>query len=387
MRKQAICSIAEKNRIASNIIDALVTRSSFLMVGHQNPDEDCFGSMVAFALLVAKFEKKAQVCVGGKINSNFEYLAQICRYNSITVGNECDISKASVDTVVVCDTAKPDMIQVPPAVREVLNSPEIVVVEFDHHLETDSDYAGQRDYALVTEASSAAELVGYVALKLRNREDILRRCNVPELFTRNFVLAVLTGIIGDTQMGKYVKTHREHRLYDRYSSLFNDLLKQQTTRTTNFSDKDQVYRELHRLSDAEARCHDFLTQRKELHGEVATVVLDEADSETMFSMFTQDTIVSVARAVADTIAEKAGRLSLVSYYDTASQSDFVQFRIRRSHRFKAFDVRTILDTFSIENGGGHEGAIGFRVQKSNISDIHQFTGKIVRELVRASNSA
>jgi len=55
MNKQAIETIHEKNMIVDNIIRAFQEKNFFLFLGHRNPDEDCIGSMVAFALIVGKF--------------------------------------------------------------------------------------------------------------------------------------------------------------------------------------------------------------------------------------------------------------------------------------------------------------------------------------------
>jgi nanoRNase/pAp phosphatase (c-di-AMP/oligoRNAs hydrolase) len=57
MSKTTISTLREKNRIIDNIIAALGSRQEFLLLGHQSPDEDCIASMVAFALLAAKFAK------------------------------------------------------------------------------------------------------------------------------------------------------------------------------------------------------------------------------------------------------------------------------------------------------------------------------------------
>jgi len=53
MKKVPITTIYEKNRVIENIIDAMLTRNKFLLLGHRNPDEDCIASMVAFSLPVS----------------------------------------------------------------------------------------------------------------------------------------------------------------------------------------------------------------------------------------------------------------------------------------------------------------------------------------------
>jgi hypothetical protein len=100
--------------------------------------------------------------------------------------------------------------------------------------------------------------------------------------------------------------------------------------------------------------------------------------ETLRGEFDNDTIVSVARGVADVLAEESKWLGLVCYPDPPDESDLVQFRLRRSHRYKTMDLRTVLKRFSIANGGGHEGAIGFRVPKEKIEDLEDHVETLIR---------
>jgi nanoRNase/pAp phosphatase (c-di-AMP/oligoRNAs hydrolase) len=85
--------------------------------------------------------------------------------------------------------------------------------------------------------------------------------------------------------------------------------------------------------------------------------------------FGPDTIVSVARGVADDLAEESGHVSLVVFYDALEVSDLIQFRCRRSRSYQALDLRGFLEALEIENGGGHAGAIGFRVPRDQVSDF------------------
>ncbi len=385
MNKRNINSIKRKNDIAWNILNTLQTRRGFLMIGHANPDEDCLSAMVAFALLVSKFQKEATIFLTGEVHEHFKYLVDICRHNSISVTDTIDPTYPAIDTVVVCDTPKPDMLDITDSIRELLNDDRVVTIELDHHLEADSAYIGDDDYALVTEASSACELVGYSALKLCSRPDILEAYDIHDLFSRNLVLSILTGIIGDSKMGKFLKSRRERRFYDIFSGMFNELLAKKTTNVRNFSNKEQVFDELGRLSEREEACFDFIVNRHAIAGPVGYVALDEEESKELFSSFDSDMIVSVSRSVADRLAEKTKRLSLVAFYDLRNTSGLIQFRVRRSHAFKKFDVRGILDRFSIENGGGHEGAIGFRFKKTEVSDFRKLVDDLV-EGIRAELS-
>ncbi len=376
MNKQPIETIHEKNRIVENIITALQEKNYFLFLGHKNPDEDCIGSMVAFALIVGKFSKKAHVHITENVHEHFQYLLNICSHNAIGCTPNAWIDVADIDAVVICDTPKPSMIDATPQMQALFSDPSILKIEIDHHLGADSQYIGDEGYRLVTEATSSAELVGHVALKLAKREELLNRYNINHLLSRNVVLSVLTGIVGDTNMGQFIKSRRQKRYYDIFSNLYNSLLVRTTTQDSNLMNKDEVFREIQRLSTGEERCQRYFMDRKKFSKSIGYVVLDGADMERLATDFDNDTIVSVSRSIADHLAEESRRLGLVVYDDSA-QTGLVQFRLRRGQGFKTFDVRAVLDMFSIEDGGGHEGAIGFRIARDTIGDLDGFVGKLV----------
>jgi len=344
MNKQAIETIHEKNMIVDNIIRAFQEKNFFLFLGHRNPDEDCIGSMVAFALIVGKFSKKAHVHITDNVHEHFQYLLNICSHNAIGCSASTNINTEDVDVIVVCDTPKPSMIDATPQMEALLANPGILKIEVDHHLGADSQYIGDEGYRLVTEATSSAELVGHVALKLAKREELIQRYNINHLLSRNVVLSILTGIVGDTNMGLYIKSRRQKRYYDIFSNLYNALLVRSTTQESNLMNKDEVFREIQRLSTGEERCHRYFMDRKKFSDSIAYVVLDGADMERLATEFDNDTIVSVSRSIADHLAEESGRLGLVAY-DDSSQSGLVQFRLRRGQGFKTFDVRTVLELF------------------------------------------
>ncbi len=377
MTKTPIKSIAEKNKIIGNIIDVMLTHEHFLMVGHQNPDDDCIASMVAFSLLLVKFDKDAKIFLKGQVHEHFHYLLNIARYNSIRVVDHTNGEAGPVDTLVVCDTPKPSMIEEDDGLKYLLQNNAVRVIEFDHHMGTDSVYIGDEGYRLVTEASSAAELIGHLTFKLNNRKELLQQYQIGDLFSRNLVLALLTGIIGDSKMGQFLKSSRERRYYAIFSGIFNNLLAKETTKDTNFSNMKEVFDELQRLSRKEEVCYNYFISRKRFSPSVGWVMLPARDMRGLLKQCDNETIVSMARAVADTLAEESGKLSLVAYYDNPDGSDLVQFRMRRSQNFKTFDLRNILEIFEIENGGGHEGAIGFRLTKERVDDLEKYVATLL----------
>lgn len=382
MNKQAIETIYEKNRIIDNIIGALQERSHFLFLGHKNPDEDCIGSMVAFALIAGKFSKKANVYISDSMHEHFQYLLDICRHNAISCSEAMSDIDETVDAVVVCDTPKPSMIDLNPVIEKILGKPGVLTIEVDHHLGADSTYIGDEGYRLVTEATSSSELVGLVAMKLAKRKDIIARYNINNPLSRNVILSVLTGIVGDTNMGQYIISKRQKRYYDIFSNMYNALLERETTKETNFMNKDEVFHEIQRLSTVEDNCYQFIHNRKKFSRSIGYSVLSVDDMRYLYGAYDSDTIVSVTRSVADHLAEESGCLGFV-VYDDSEASGLVQFRLRRGQRYKGFDLRSVLDIFSFKNGGGHEGAIGFRIQRKSIEDLYAYVAQLIAGIEKA----
>jgi nanoRNase/pAp phosphatase (c-di-AMP/oligoRNAs hydrolase) len=377
VNKESNLSGKERKRIIDRVIDVIDTKERFLMLGHVHPDEDCISSMVAFALLLSKCSKKASICITEKIHEHYEYLLDICRYNGIEIIDDCGDFSSSFDVVTICDTPKPSMIAVPGSRKTLFKSTHMIRIEIDHHMGADGEYSGDEGYRLVTAASSASELVGLIAMRLKMKPAFLKKYQIDELFTRNFVLAILTGVIGDSKMGAYLKTREERRNYRKFSLMYSRLLEKKTSKEANFKTSDEVFSELGRLSNLESICFSYLNDRKKQTDYISYVALDVNDMNFLLKSCDYDTIVSTTRTLTDRLAEDSKYLGLVVYYDDIERSNLIQFKLRRSSGFKDYDLRNILPLFSIENGGGHEGAIGFRFERSRIENLEAYIQKLI----------
>lgn len=389
MTKTRISSIKNRNRIINNIFKAIVERDCFLAIGHKNPDEDCISSMIAIGLLLNKFSKKVYLLIPEKINENFQYLLNICRYNSIKLLRNKEELPCEITTVFFMDTPKPEMREEFLNSEAIYGNKDILKIEIDHHLDADSAYIGDSDYCFVDEASSASELVGLMAFKLKNREDILKLFNIQDIFSRNFVLAVLTGLIGDSKMGKYLKTRREKWFYRLFSNMFNEMLTNKTRiDSNNFSTMDEVFNELQQMSLHEDKCFTLMMQHKvNFSSRIGAIIVSQEVMTEMRDAFDHDTIVTVARHSADSLAEYSKVLSLVAYYDDEKDSDLIQFRVRRSQLYSALDVRKIIKVFEIKNGGGHPGAIGFRIPSAEIPNLYEYVKNLVKGIEKLISNA
>jgi hypothetical protein len=73
-------------------------------------------------------------------------------------------------------------------------------------------------------------------------------------------------------------------------------------------------------------------------------------------------------------------MGLVAYYDSPQLSGFIQFRLRRAQDFSVLDLRAVIGELGIHNGGGHPGAVGFRVDKKDVGDIVAFGDGLVARI-------
>lgn len=387
--KSSIDNIKERNRIIRRILDLISEGNRFLVMGHKQPDEDCISSMIAMSLLIRNFFKKVSLVIPRKINSKFQHMINICRYNFIDIVYSDEVPPKKISALFVLDTPKPSMMEDFIGLDDILKSDTIPVVEIDHHLEADSAYIGDENYRLVDVASSACELVALIAYKMNSAKDLREQYQIGEVFSRNFVLSVLTGIIGDTHMGKYLKSKREKWFYHLFSNLFNEMLVQKTHQNSrNLSTMKEVFTELQKLSEQEDACYQFMMQHQnQFTSRVKQVIVPLNKAEEFNRNFDHETIVAVARFTADVLSESSGYLSLVAYYDDPRTSDLIQFRVRRNHHYHKLDLREILKDFNIENGGGHPGAIGFRIPREEISDIIQYCEALSQGMERAMDLA
>jgi nanoRNase/pAp phosphatase (c-di-AMP/oligoRNAs hydrolase) len=381
IQKSEFLNNDEKERTVDNIIRVLDEYDNFLLVGHKYPDEDCISSMVAFGLLISKMNKTVHIALSGKIQDNFSYLLSICKYNSIQLISGISDIPEKISVVVSLDTPKPSMIDDYGYLNDIIYNSDVLRVELDHHLEADARYFGDKDYCLVSAASSTCELIGLLSLKLEKNTAFLEKYQIRELFTRNLVLSIITGIISDSRMGKYLKSPEEKWFYNYFSNLFDEMLTQKThTGSKNLTSKEEVFQAIEALSHNEEKCSDFLLKRRKNEKYIDTIIINQEESDELNRLYGNDIFVSVTKTLTNKLAEENGFLGLVVFYDDPAVSNLVQFRMRRSQAYQKIDLRDVLLQNKIENGGGHPGAVGFRFEKESIDDIFGFSKKLIENI-------
>jgi len=379
--KHAFLSIAEANRTFDRIVALIAGNESFLLLGHDLPDEDCISSLVAMALLIGKFGKKAGIYLRAQVAEQLSFLMEICAYNKIPVISGEVYNNPKPDVLFVLDTPKPDMIASNMDIDVFLGDPSIIKVEFDHHLSADAAFSGSGGYCFVNRASSTCELIGLFCCKLETRKKPGETPNIGELFSRNIVLAMLTGMIGDSRFGLTLKTPRDIFFYNLLADKFAQILNRSVhENSTNYSSMTQIFKSIQSLSVKEKELYQTLLERALYTGRTGMVILDAEESLNYLPRIEYSIFVKVIKSVTDYLSEKSGTFGLTAYYDPAEISDLVQFRIRASREITGVDLRTILLDFSITDGGGHPGAIGFRMPKKDIANLADYVQNLLEKV-------
>lgn len=374
-------NIGRKNSVMRNILELTRKSNDFLLLGHSYSDEDCVSSMVAAALLLRKFKKNANIYVQKELSPQLAFFANICRYNGIYlhIGDASQIKRP--DVVIILDTPKASMVAAKGNALKYFKDSSIPKVEVDHHFTLDASYSGDFDYRLTLRASSACEIIAQVCYKLQKRQDILDEYEIEELYSRNIVLAMLTGMIGDAKYGNYLFKRRDKSFYNYFFKKLNKLLNEKYYKnSTNISSVDEISAALEALSEKEKQIYDSVIKYAEVKNGVGRLILDEEISAAVIGSVDYSQFLDIVKRITNDIAEKACGAGISIYYDPEKESDMIQFRIRASERIKGIDFRTVLRKFNITDGGGHPGAVGFRIGKKSISGFHNYVNTIIEEI-------
>jgi single-stranded DNA-specific DHH superfamily exonuclease len=182
-------------------------------------------------------------------------------------------------------------------------------------------------------------------------------------------------------MGRYLKSSRERWYYRTFSEIFRRLLVRNTRQgSRNLSSMEDIYRVIQSLSAQETACFEEMKNYAVESPSIKVIRLDAGVSEKLFARYGHEIIVNVSKSMADKLSEECGRLGMVAYYDPPELSDYIQFRLRRSARFTDLDLREVLAEFRIANGGGHPGAVGFRLKKGEVENLEAYIGEFVSRI-------
>ena len=366
-KKRAFASIAEKNAVMENILRAAKDKQTFLILGHIQADEDCISSMVSVSLVLAKFGKSPMIYLSEPFPEQMQYIQNICLYNKIPILRDSAEIKEAPDAIFVVDTPKPSMILADEKIKGFFE--KATAMEVDHHLGADAEYCGNDGLCYVDDSTSACALLAAICLKLDQRKELLQEYGIEEFFTRNIVLCLLTGIIGDTKSGTTLKTHRERFFYNFFANYLTKILRDAYRQNSgNYTDTAEIFAAISQLSREEREVYDALMPHASFTAQTGAIFLSKEESAEFLDKYGSDLLVKVLKIVTDALAEQSGRVGTTSYYDTPSGGGKIQYRLRAAQGWSAVDFRDVLARFNITDGGGHPGAVGFRFKDTEMDE-------------------
>ena len=380
-KKRAFSTIAEKNAAMERILNSIKDKNSFLLLGHTGVDEDCIAALVSMAIVLTKFGKSPVIYMAERIPDQLLYLANICAYNKIPVLHDSAGITGQPDVVCILDTPKLSMLSADEKIRSFFSG--ALVLEIDHHLQADATTCGQPGYCYVNRASSTCELLAGICYKLNRRTALLKKYHIEEFLTRNLALCLLTGIIGDTKLGSTLKTNREKFFYRYFTQYFTRILiKSYRKNSGNYTDIEDIFSTVQQFSAEEKEIHQELLAFSHFSKQTGAIFLTEPQSADFLQKHSGQTFVKVIKTVTDFLAERSGKIGVTAYYDSPYAGGKIQYRLRAAPGCTAVDFRKILETFRITDGGGHPGAVGFRLDSGKFSaeQIREFQYQLIRTL-------
>ncbi|MCI9596500.1 MAG: DHH family phosphoesterase [Firmicutes bacterium] len=174
-----------KSRVIAHALRQLIDQSSrVLIMGHRNPDMDCFGASIGIFRIAASVKKEAHIVIG-EYNEALASIYQAAKESEeySFINGEKAMSLCDENTlVVVLDTHRPSLVECP----QLLEGEKIVVI--DHHRKAEEAIPHMILAYMEPYASSTSELVAEI-IQYSGEKKTLKKMDAE---------ALLAGITVDT---------------------------------------------------------------------------------------------------------------------------------------------------------------------------------------------
>ncbi len=365
------------------------------------PDADALGTMLALGLYLRLLGKEATLFFPSPLKANLQFMKDIIQYNNIAVvEDEAGLKSLQneVDTVVFCDTAHARLVPQLETFYDCFLNRGIPSIEIDHHFGTDSAAITETGVHLFRKANASTEIAAELLQELHHLFP-----DVPAPFEqRNIVISLLMGMLTDTFGGRAVPLRED---YDHWSRIFEDSLKAETEADDDngskiggkvlFRSSAEILAHLNRLNSEQERYVRELKQRIVRHRGVGELnLLDSSlaqiSGRPLHSGHTE--FFQVWNAMANVVPKKGGKVGLFYFNgNNAEGHPCIFLKIRQAFDFNQFDLRKcepILKSAFGERylgGGGHAGAVSFRVHPMEESRFQSKAAAIVGFLEKQCN--
>lgn len=175
-----------KSRVIAHALRQLIDQSSkVIIMGHRNPDMDCFGASLGIYRIAASVNKEAHIVINGyneALTAIYQAAKETEDYSFINSEKAISISDENT-LVVVLDTHRPSLVECP----ELLETMEKIVV-IDHHRKAEEAISNMILSYMEPYASSTSELITEI-IQYSGEKKTLKRMDAE---------ALLAGITVDT---------------------------------------------------------------------------------------------------------------------------------------------------------------------------------------------
>ena len=356
-------------------ISSINKSDSFFFSASQ--DADSVGSLVALALYLTLMGKKVFLFLPDPVDGRYHYLEEIIHHNYLEViENEEGVRRihGQIETVVFFDTPNSDLIPFFPCISDSLLSGDAKVIEIDHHFGNDSKGISPNGIHLFRQSNATAEIVTELLVDIHETNSEFPN----PLEQRNILVALMTGLLGDSISGE--AAHCQNA-YDKLMGLLRENLKKQTyldaleeePRLKKIESPEDVLDYFDLMTKEHELCYETLEKKITYVNGVGFInLLDSTfkDCEGHCKPYDSQWFVEVREALLSKVPERSGKIGILcSHGKTANGQNCIFLRLRRSTRYKGYDLRQaeddIRNVFGAKNylgGGGHPGAVSFRLQ-------------------------
>lgn len=313
--------------------------------------------------------------------SSVRFFKNICEYNEISLFVSSTNELKHPDVIIILDTPKPEMIAMDDKILSFFLQKNIPKIEIDHHFSNDARHSGDEPYQLTLRASSSAEIIAIICKKLTSHTPVLEKHGIYEIYSRNIVMAMVTGMLGDAKMGEYLASKRDKAFFHYFLNKFDRLLQEHHHKGSgNIKSVDEALLLLEEMTEEESNLYDIMEKYTSTQEGLGLLLLDEASSVKLQKEAGNFlTFIDVLRNMTGKLSDSPNLASISCFYYPLSISSLVEFRVRASQAIKGTDFRPLIEELEVPegNGGGHPGAICFKVERALINDINEYTKKLI----------
>jgi len=359
-------------------------------------DADSVGSMLSTALYLQLSGKQVYVVLAEGLGDNLDFLQQIIDYNSIRIvlsEEEIVDIKDNIDTVIFFDTANAKLVPFYYAIRENILHKRPSVIEIDHHFGADSEEITDYGIKLYRQANANTEIIAELLIQLKKKNP-----DSPDPFgQRNILISLITGLLWDTLGGKVIPYKEDYDYWiNKLETRLKNITRWRESRDgtladdphTKFGYSDGILNYMNQLDQEKQQCLNVCTDRIFVDEGVASLNLlhfTYPDVQAFCKSYDSEWFAPIRDFLLNIVPEKSGKIGIV-YFEgqNADGDDCIFIKARRAVDYAGYDLRQVegevRKAFSKENymgGGGHPGAVSFRVQPMNCDEFKAGLAKTI----------